>query len=529
MTILDVLIIGGGPAGVQLGYFLEKSGRDYLILEAGESPGNFFTRFPRHRTLLSINKMYTGYDDPEINLRWDWNSLLSNDPKLVFKNFSEDYFPTAEELCSYLEEFVRCTGVRLNLGERVERIGKDDGFSVVCESGREYRARTLVMATGTALPYVPSIPGIEFAESYWDVSCDPCDFAGKRVLIIGKGNSAFETADNLISSAASIHLVSPHSLRMAWQSHFVGDLRAVNNNLLDTYQLKSQNAILDADLLWLKRTPEGIQARFAYRHACGEVEELTYDRVIACTGFRFDATPFDPSCRPDLMLDGRLPRQTRAWESTNVEDLYFAGTLTQARDLKKTTSAFIHGFRYNARALHRILEFRHHSSPWPARVLAGRPAALRDAVIERINRSSALWHQFGFLCDVIAPSPDDGTFRYYLELPVDHALSGEALPAHDFYTITLEYGREKPPDPFRVERVERHDVERADRSQFLHPVIRRYRCGQSVAEHHVIEDLASEWIEPVHTEPLLEFFEQQMSEDGMTRVPLVDRSSPRTA
>ena len=47
------LIIGAGPAGLQLGYFFEKTGRDYLILEAGDAPGTYFRSIPGHRTLIS--------------------------------------------------------------------------------------------------------------------------------------------------------------------------------------------------------------------------------------------------------------------------------------------------------------------------------------------------------------------------------------------------------------------------------------------------------------------------------------------
>ena len=36
---MEYLVIGAGPAGLQLGNFLERAGRDYLILEAGASPG----------------------------------------------------------------------------------------------------------------------------------------------------------------------------------------------------------------------------------------------------------------------------------------------------------------------------------------------------------------------------------------------------------------------------------------------------------------------------------------------------------
>ena len=78
-THFDYLIVGAGPAGLQLGYFLERAGRNYLILEAGDGPGTFFKQFPRHRKLISINKIYNGYEDPELSLRCDWNSLLSDD------------------------------------------------------------------------------------------------------------------------------------------------------------------------------------------------------------------------------------------------------------------------------------------------------------------------------------------------------------------------------------------------------------------------------------------------------------------
>ena len=66
---MEYLVIGAGPAGLQLAYFLEQAGRDYLVLEAGPGPGTFFTTFPRHRELISSNKRYTGSTDPEFNLR----------------------------------------------------------------------------------------------------------------------------------------------------------------------------------------------------------------------------------------------------------------------------------------------------------------------------------------------------------------------------------------------------------------------------------------------------------------------------
>src|SRR6266511_4958111 len=67
-----------GPAGLQMAHHLHRDGRDYVVLERGDGCGEFFRRFPRHRRLLSINKPHTGFKDPEKNLRWDWNSILSD-------------------------------------------------------------------------------------------------------------------------------------------------------------------------------------------------------------------------------------------------------------------------------------------------------------------------------------------------------------------------------------------------------------------------------------------------------------------
>ena len=51
-------VIGGGPAGLQMGYFLKKAKEDYVILERASRAGHFFEQYPRHRTIISINKRY---------------------------------------------------------------------------------------------------------------------------------------------------------------------------------------------------------------------------------------------------------------------------------------------------------------------------------------------------------------------------------------------------------------------------------------------------------------------------------------
>ncbi|GAA1742118.1 FAD-dependent oxidoreductase [Luedemannella helvata] len=518
-TLLDYLIIGAGPAGLQLAALLERDNRrDYLVLEGADAPGAFFTRFPRHRVLISINKPHTGSTDPELNLRLDWNSLLAGEDAPLFTSYTERYFPDADLYVRYLADFAEATGARVRYGTRVTRVDRTgDHLEVTDAAGGTYRARCVIVATGVSQPYVPDIPGIETAERYDTVSVNARDFLDQRVLIIGKGNSAFETADNLLETTAVIHVAGPSSVRMAWRTHYVGHLRAVNNNFLDTYQLKSANAILDGDVREIRREADGYRVTFSFSRADEVVRELRYDRVIACTGFRFDPDIFAPGCRPELTIKDRFPAQTDEWESVNVPDVFFAGTLSQVRDFKKSTGGFIHGFRYSARALHKILERRYHGAPWPAEKVDANPDAITDAIIARINRTSALWQQFAVLADVVTVA--GGAARYHDEVPVDYfaraGLSTEDHAVTDAFVVTLEYGPDHDKvDPFdiTVTRVAQDTVGQAHDAAYLHPVVRHHRDGQVVAVHHLAENLDNQWDKPdVHRAPLAAFVARCLS------------------
>ena len=510
---LDYLIIGAGPAGLQLGYFLEKAERNYLILEAKENAGSAFEQFPRHKKLISINKVYTGYEDTEINLRWDWNSLLSDSEDMLVKNYSREYFPHSDDFVNYLRDFATHFDLKIQYNCQVTHIAKNGRFLVTDSNGNVYSALRLIIATGFAKPYIPEIPGIELAENYTDVSIDPEDFANQKVLIIGKGNSGFETADNLVSAAALIHIASPTPITMAWKTKYVGHLRAVNNNFLDTYQLKSQNGVLDATISKIERQGEQYVVSVDYTHANGEQEDLIYDRIIACTGFRFDDSVFDQSCCPQLAINDRFPKQTCEWESVNVKDMYFAGVLMHMRDYKKKQSGFIHGFRYNIRSLQQIFEQKYHNQPLPHRRITPNSEELTKAILDRVNVCSALWQQTGFLCDLIVVSDETKEAQYYEALPKDYVHESELGQARHYYTVTLDFGYEveQMPEPFAINRVHKDDAENAAQSAFIHPIIRRF-CGDTlIAEHHVIEDLAAEWVEDVHIEPLQEFMDSQLT------------------
>ncbi|HSK77682.1 MAG TPA: NAD(P)-binding domain-containing protein [Thermoanaerobaculia bacterium] len=511
-VLYEYIVLGAGPAGLQMGHHLAHAGHSYLILEAGDTPGHFFKTFPRHRTLISTNKVYTGFDDPELNMRHDWNSILSDEDQApLFKDYSRRYFPPADELVRYLSDYADHFELNIRLNTRILRIEKTHNFRLIDCEGNVFACRRLIVATGVSKPYSPDIPGIELAENYVDVSVDPEDFIGQRVLILGKGNSAFETADALVPTTALIHVASPNPVQLAWKTHYVGHLRAVNNNFLDTYQLKSQNAVLDCTVEKIERRDGELVVSVRYSHAHGETEELCYDRVIVATGFRFDNTIFAEECRPELIINNRFPAQTSEWESVNVPGLYFAGTLMQANDFKKSTSGFIHGFRYNVRSLFRMLEKKHHHKEWLAsRDIEPTPDGLADAVLARVNRSSALWQQYGHLHDVVVVNQDWGRATYYEEMPLAYVQDSELGKNDHYYTISLEFGKVDN-DPFAI--VRNPEPGKAEESVFLHPVIRRWSGRRLVSEKHLLEDLFGEWKKPeAHVAPLRYFFMEQLLE-----------------
>ncbi|MEM7086878.1 MAG: NAD(P)-binding domain-containing protein [Bacteroidota bacterium] len=509
-----IIIIGAGPGGVQLAYYLEKNNIDYLVLEKNDAPGSFFKKMPVHGTLISINKVYTGFDDPEVNMRYDWNSLLSDDNEVLFKHFSKDYFPSSDVLVEYMSEYCKVHNLKIAYNTNVKLINKNDIFEIETD-GETYYCEHLVVATGLHKSFIPKIKNIDYCKNYSDLSLDASEYIEKRVLILGKGNSAFETADYLTPYASLIHCLSPNPLQLAWESHFVGHLRAINNNFLDTYQLKSQNAVINGDIQDIEFRDNKYYVTVGYNNANGEVEQLVYDELINCTGFKFDTSIFHESIIPELDIKDKFPSQNSSWESTNVDRLYFAGTVTQMRDYKKSTSGFIHGFRYNSKCLYHILNKKINDQLWdsdPREAISSE--AIGNKIIANVNRASSIWQQFGFIGHAVAIN-EDGTFTYYYDVPVHYLHDNFMEFGSKYFVITLEYGDEifkKATNVFAVERVHKDDSDNAHLSAFLHPVIREYKAANLVSTHHIIEDFESKWDEEeVHKAPLINYLEHQLA------------------
>nr|XP_010958674.1 FAD-dependent oxidoreductase domain-containing protein 2 [Camelus bactrianus] len=559
----DYCVLGAGPAGLQMAYFLQRAGRDYVVFERAPGPGSFFTRFPRHRKLLSINKRYTGKANAEFNLRHDWNSLLSHDPQLLFRHYSSAYFPDAGDMVRYLRDFADKLGLPVLYNTTIAHVtlNKDrrawNGhyFILTDQKGQAYQCSVLLVATGLSVPNQVDFPGSEYVDGYESVSVDPEDFVGQNVLILGRGNSAFETAENILGVTNFIHMLSRSRVRLSWATHYVGDLRAINNGLLDTYQLKSLDGLLESDLtdLAIVKDRQGkfhITLKFFLEENNQSADAITlpqdesdnfamrvaYDRVIRCLGWNFNFSIFSKSLR--LSSGGefskKYPLVRASYESKGSRGLFVLGTASHSVDYRKSAGGFIHGFRYTVRAVHRLLEQRHHDVPWPS---TQHPITqLASAIIRRVNEASGLYQMFSVLADVVLLKEKAAAFEYLEEFPMRMLAQLESITGrqarHGLFVINMEYGKNfsgPDKDVFFYDRSVGH-TEDAWQSNFLHPVIYYYRhlpteqevrfrpadwpLPRPTAIHHIVEDFLTDWTAPVgHILPLRRFLENCLDTD----------------
>ena len=239
LTAHDYCIIGAGPGGLQMSRFLH--GRDYICFEKEKSAGNFFSKFPRGRELISINKRYTGKSsDSSFSMRHDWNSLLGGEES--FRNYSTSFYPHADDLVRYLQSYSK--GLNIQYNTEIKHIQRLSNGTFLLN--HVYRCqKSLLIATGYSKAYIPTgMMGKELAEHYQDIEWNASQFRNQSVLIVGNGNSAFDVADLITSETAYIHIGSTSHITLSYYTHYVGNVRAKNNKFLDHYQLKSLDGLL---------------------------------------------------------------------------------------------------------------------------------------------------------------------------------------------------------------------------------------------------------------------------------------------
>lgn len=514
--MLETLILGAGPAGCQMAYFLQKDGLPYLVLERGKEAATFFSSYPQSGRLISINKRHVGKDDADFALRHDWNSLLSDDPSMRFTEFSDDYYPDKEDLHIYLNRFAKHFQLKIRYECTVFRIEQTQEKTYIVHFKHKQKSYTLdckklIVASGLGLPMKPSIPVnvkkpifhyAEFPKGFFLEKENLETYANKSLLIVGNGNSAYELANLLTPYCSSIIIHGRRPKPWACSTHYTGDLRSVYLPYLDTFLLKSLNAWNHCPTQKLMIDQETAESKYILSYLCEEGCDTKhkfyedsldgFDEVIFCTGWKFDSSLYDFDFY--VTEDEKYPMITPYFEAFHNPNLYFIGALGHSLDFKKSSGGFIHGFRYLIQFFYRF----HYQKGFPNQVF---PKAERKGLIshilKRINTASSLYQMYGYLCDFFYVS--DETIVYVSDIIQDYAGSPDHRITGSFsFLLSLEYGEDRITDIYKMgQKVS--DLGTESKSTLLHPVLRIFEHRESkklVDIVHFDEDLLANYTFP---------------------------------
>jgi thioredoxin reductase (NADPH) len=313
----ELLIIGGGPAGLKAGEAAQNAGIDYIILERGEIAGAWKTLRPEMIMLSPCHPQR------------DWTSLSGNFP--IWQMDVRRPFCTAEEFVAYLCAYAAHFKIQAATRAEVTAVKKENGLFSAETLRETYTAPFLLVATGfLSNPYIPDIPGFRqhpnvlHSHSFKEAR----SFRGKRVIVIGAGNSAAETALELCGEAQT-YLYTRKQLRFFSKTKNLCHIRGISESLL--LEMVKMNII--------RYYPNSRLLGFENQILSTKTTRMKTDFVICATGYR----PHIPMIQQlSLTYDNTkyYPEITEYGESDQISNLFFAGPLARFR----LSSQFIHGF-----------------------------------------------------------------------------------------------------------------------------------------------------------------------------------------
>lgn len=186
----DAIVIGAGPAGLACAATMRGAGLNVAVFEKADSVGSAWRRH---------------YD--RLHLHTDRNH--SGLPGMAMPK-SYPLYPSREQVVSYLEGYAARFDIKPAFGTEVVRLRRDGAQWFAETAGGSVSAPIAVVATGMAnTPYRPSWPGSEIYRGTIVHSSEyrnPAPYLGKRVLVVGFGNSGGEIALDLAEAGVDVAL-----------------------------------------------------------------------------------------------------------------------------------------------------------------------------------------------------------------------------------------------------------------------------------------------------------------------------------
>ncbi|GCB43222.1 ArsO family NAD(P)H-dependent flavin-containing monooxygenase [Streptomyces sp. NL15-2K] len=280
----QVVVIGGGQAGLAAGYHLRRLGLDFVVLDAQTTPGGAWQH---------------AWD----SLRLFSPAAYSSLPGRLMPAQSGETYPDAQHVVEYLADYESRYELPVERPVRVLGVRRDRQLLRVETDFGTWHARAVISATGSWWrPFLPAVPGraaFEARQLHTVEYRTPADFAGQRVIVVGGGNSGAQIAADLAYDTDLTWVThrSPHFLADDIDGRALFDAatarrRALEEGRTDTGGVASlgdivavppvrkarDRGLLKAGPMFSRLVPGGVEWADGSRAAA--------DAIIWCTGFR---------------------------------------------------------------------------------------------------------------------------------------------------------------------------------------------------------------------------------------------------
>jgi len=243
---LDTIIVGAGPAGIAASLAAKEQGLRSVTLEQGTLGGAIF-HYPRGKVVMTRPGQL---------------------PLAGKVKFTET---TKEELLEFLQKVEREHRPNIRYEERVETIEKDEGGFVVQTNKGSYSSQSVLLAIGRrGTPRRLDVPGESRSKVVYSL-IDPDGYRGKRLLVVGGGDSALEAATSLAD-------VPGTTVTLSYRSPSFSRARAANRDRVAAAEERRQLRVL------LNSNVTEIAEEHVVIQRDGDSLKIPNDDVIICAG-----------------------------------------------------------------------------------------------------------------------------------------------------------------------------------------------------------------------------------------------------
>jgi len=297
MEILDILIIGAGPIGLNCALEAKKNNLSYLIIEKGTIVNSLY-HYPLYMRFFSTAEKLEIAEIP----------FISAAPK-----------PGRQEALEYYQGIARQKDLNINLYEKVLNVNKNEEIFEIETSKSKYVAKNVIISTGFYdIPNLMNIPGenLEKVKHYYT---EPYPYAKQKIVVVGSSNSSVDAALETYRKGAEVTMIVRHSEISENVKYWVKP--DIENRISEG----SIKAHFNSQLVEIKENS------VIFKDENGKIQEIENDFVLAMTGYLPD---FDFLKNSGIDLQGEClnPAYNPETMESNIPNLYLAGVVCGGKD-----------------------------------------------------------------------------------------------------------------------------------------------------------------------------------------------------